>query len=128
MPLTNDEAQLIGAAICESNERWNQLNQKLDRLESRPAADAFMNEVQDAHRYLRDRHGLSKEQIEQGEERMVRSRVGNYEAAQRLGYFGHGKPVLGGVRADRLQQLMTGDIEAATDLLIDDALAEVRGE
>jgi hypothetical protein len=123
---SQDEMVHAATAIAEA---MNRLNKKVEALEAKPAYDRFTADVAENHEFLRGR-GLSAEQISKGEERMVARSNGNYADAFRLGYFGQGKPVIGGIPADRLAKMMSGDsadLDAITDELTEEALADCRG-
>jgi hypothetical protein len=121
--------QELHSAATQLAQAMNTLHKKVEALEAKPAYDRFAAEVAESHDFLRSR-GLSEAQIAKGEERMVARSNGNYQDAYSLGYFGQGKPVIGGIPADKLAKMMSGDsadLDAITDELTEEALADCRG-
>jgi hypothetical protein len=118
--------QELHNAATQLAQALNTLNTKVERLEQKPGVDRFTAEIAENHEFLRGR-GLSAEQISKGEERMAQRGNANYADAYTLGYFGKGKPVIGGLAPDKLQRMMDGDVDGVTDDLVDETLAEIRG-
>jgi hypothetical protein len=118
--------QELHNAATQLAQALNTLHGKVEALEAKPGVDRFKQEVADSHDFLRSR-GLSPEQISKGEARMAQRGNANYQDAYQLGYFGAGKPVIGGIAADKLQRMMNGDYEAVADELTEEALADCRG-
>jgi hypothetical protein len=123
---TQQELEHAAGQIAEA---MNRLHTRVEQLEAKPSVDRFKQEVAESHDFLRSR-GLSPEQISKGESRMVERGNANYADAYQLGYFGTGKPVVGGIPTDRLAKMMSGDpadLDAVTDELTEEALADCRG-
>jgi hypothetical protein len=110
MPYSDEDIRnainFTGQVLQKQQEQITAQQKEIEAFKAQRGTEAFVQERDSAHGYLRDR-GYSQKQIAAGETRMAREHVANYNHANKLGLFGEPEHmVIGGMNPDMLKRVM----------------------